>query len=147
VRGLTLGADDYICKPFSSAELVARIKAALRRARMPAVGPEKAHYTDGTVSIDHLAHEVRIRGNVVQLSPLEFRLLGCLVEHAGQVLSHEQLLDRVWGTEYESIESVKLYVGYVRKKIEQDPANPELIQTVRGVGYRYRKPEVAAVSA
>jgi two-component system KDP operon response regulator KdpE len=144
VRGLTLGADDYITKPFGSSELVARVKAALRRARMPAVGPEKQIYTDGVVTIDHLAHEVHVRGEEVSLSPLEFRLLACLVEHAGQVLSHEQLLDRVWGTEYESIESVKLYIGYVRKKVEREPGNPELIQTVRGVGYRYKKPDSAS---
>jgi len=143
VRGLNLGADDYLCKPFGSQELLARVASALRRAKMPAVSDENTEYSDGVLAVDFRRHEVYVRGQPVDVSPLEYRMLSCLLEHAGQVLTHEQLLDRVWGPEYDSTENVKLYVSYLRRKIEMDPSSPELIQTVRGVGYRYRRPPMA----
>jgi DNA-binding response OmpR family regulator len=137
VRGLRGGADDYVGKPFGHAELAARIEAVLRRANeKPAV---REVYDDGVVYIDFDGHEVRVRGERVELTPLEFRLLSALTENAGLVLSRDQLLDLVWGAGYDSGDQVKLYVRYLRRKIELDPADPELIETVRGFGYRYRK--------
>ncbi len=138
VRGLRGGADDYVGKPFAPAELAARIEAVLRRV---AEKPEtKEIYDDGTVRIDFPASEVTVRGEPVSLTPLEFRLLSALTEHAGQVLSRDQLLQLVWGDAYGARgDEVKVYIGYLRRKIERDPAAPELIETVRGFGYRYRK--------
>jgi DNA-binding response OmpR family regulator len=138
VRGLRGGADDYVGKPFSPTELTARIEAVLRRAREKE--PAKERFDDAVVSIDFAAREVTVRGESVSLTPLEFRLLAVLTEHAGQVLSRQQLIDLVWGENYSSSgDPVKIYIGYVRRKIESDAANPELIETVRGFGYRYRK--------
>jgi len=139
VRGLRGGADDYVAKPFSSAELLARVEAVLRRtSAAPAV---RDVYEDAEVSIDFGASEVRVRGELVPLTPLEFRLLGTLTAHPGQVLSREQLLEHVWGDAYaRGGDEVKLYVRYLRLKVERDPQNPTLIETVRGFGYRYRPP-------
>jgi DNA-binding response OmpR family regulator len=140
VRGLRSGADDYMGKPFSPAELSARIEAVLRRSGEKTEAKEV--YDDGTVSIDYAARAVSIRGESVSLTPLEFRLLSVLTEHTGQVLSRQQLIDLVWGRAYESSgDPVKIYVGYLRKKIEEDPASPKLVETVRGFGYRYVRPE------
>ena len=139
VRGLRGGADDYVGKPFGAAELAARIDAVLRRA-----GEVKdAHelYDDGIVHIDFDAHEVRVRDEHVALTPLEFRLLAALTENRGLVLSRDKLLELVWGTTFAGTgDQVKLYVRYLRQKIEADPTEPQLIETVRGFGYRYRGP-------
>jgi DNA-binding response OmpR family regulator len=138
VRGLRGGADDYVGKPFSASELTARIEALLRRSGEPE--PVKERFDDGTVRIDYEAREVTVRDEQVSLTPLEFRLLAALCEHQGQVLSRTQLVDLVWGQNYSSSgDPVKIYIGYLRKKIEQDPSSPELVETVRGFGYRYRK--------
>jgi DNA-binding response OmpR family regulator len=138
VRGLRGGADDYVGKPFSASELTARIEALLRRSGEPE--PVKERFDDGTVSIDFESRDVLVRGEKVSLTPLEFRLLAVLTGHAGQVLSRHQLIDLVWGQNYSSSgDPVKIYIGYLRKKIEEDPAKPELVETVRGFGYRYRK--------
>jgi DNA-binding response OmpR family regulator len=140
VRGLRGGADDYMGKPFSPAELAARIEAVLRRSGEKT--ETKQHYDDGTVCIDFAAREVTVRGEPVGLTPLEFRLLAVLTEHGGRVLSRQQLIDLVWGRSYESSgDPVKIYIGYLRKKVERDRKAPELVETVRGFGYRYRKPE------
>jgi DNA-binding response OmpR family regulator len=140
VRGLRGGADDYIGKPFSPAELSARIEAVLRRSGEKSEAKEV--YDDGTVCIDFAARSVVVRGENVSLTPLEFRLLSVLTEHGGQVLSRQQLIDLVWGRSYESSgDPVKIYIGYLRKKVEEDPASPKLVDTVRGFGYRYVKPE------
>jgi DNA-binding response OmpR family regulator len=138
VRGLRGGADDYVGKPFGAAELAARIEAVLRRVREPPTVREV--YDDGVVHIDFEAHVVRIHDEAVSLTPLEFRLLAALTENRGLVLSQDRLLELVWGISYAgaSGDQVKLYVRYLRQKIEQDPAHPELIETVRGFGYRYR---------
>ena len=139
VRGLRSGADDYMGKPFSPAELSARIEAVLRRSGEKAQAKEL--YDDGTVSIDFAARGVTVRGGAVSLTPLEFRLLAALTEHAGQVLSRQQLIDLVWGrASVSSGDPVKIYIGYLRKKIEEDPGSPRLVETVRGFGYRYVRP-------
>ena len=141
VRGLRGGADDYITKPFSGEEFLARVEAALRRATTSPEISESSVYQDSEVTIDYPKHEVAVRGQPVELTPTEFRLLGTLTENAGRVLSQDQLLDRVWGQDYvESADVVRLYIGYLRRKIERDPSNPKLIETSRGFGYRYRKP-------
>jgi DNA-binding response OmpR family regulator len=137
VRGLRGGADDYIAKPFSAAELVARVDAVLRRTKD--TGELRDVYREGEVAIDFVAGEVRVRGALVALTPLELRLLTTFTDHPGQVLSRDQLLDLVWGDAHtRGGDEVKLYVRYLRLKIERDPGHPELIETVRGFGYRYR---------
>jgi DNA-binding response OmpR family regulator len=139
VRGLRGGADDYVGKPFSPAELSARIEAVLRRSGKKT--PAKESYDDGTVSIDFQTRSVTVRGEPVSLTPLEFRLLSVLTDHSEEVLSREQLVSLVWGRGSDaSGDPVKIYIGYLRKKIEEDPASPQLVQTVRGFGYRYIKP-------
>jgi len=138
VRGLRGGADDYVGKPFSPGELAARIEAVLRRTGERETVRER--FDDGVVLIDFGAREVTIRGNQVHLTPLEFRLLTALTEHTGQVLSREQLLDLVWGSTYEvTDDQVKTYIGYLRRKIGDDAVDSQLIETVRGFGYRYRR--------
>ncbi len=139
VRGLNLGADDYLIKPFAASELIARVRAVLRRYRMPAPEGGDESYADEVLTIDYSRQVVYVKGKEVTLSVKEFSLLTYLVKNAGRVLSHEQILDRVWGMDYDSYESVKQYISYLRHKIEEDPAKPELIVTVRGVGYRYNK--------
>jgi DNA-binding response OmpR family regulator len=139
VRGLRSGADDYLGKPFGAGELTARIEAVLRRARTRTASVREV-FDDGTIRIDVEQAEVTVRGEAVPLTPLEFRLLGALTSHAGQVLSRDQLLELVWGESHDgAADRVKLYVGYLRRKIERDAAQPELVETVRGYGYRYRK--------
>ena len=138
VRGLRGGADDYVGKPVALPELLARVEAVLRRAGgKPDV---REVYDDGIVTIDFERSELTVRGEPVTLTPLEFRLLAALTSHAGSVLSPDQLLELVWGERFSGRDQVKLYIGYVRRKIERDPSQPELIETVRGFGYRYRKP-------
>lgn len=142
VRGLQVGADDYVVKPFSKNELVARVEANLRRAAMPSIQREEHGYVDPALTIDYQAHMVSSRGTEVSLSPLEYRLLTALLKHPGQVLSHEQLLNLAWGPNaFEtSTDSVRLYISYLRGKIEEDPKRPLLIETVREFGYRYVRP-------
>ena len=132
VRGLKAGADDYVTKPFGRQELLARVEALLRRRGGEPELPEA--YDDGTVHLDFAQRLVRVRGEEVALTPLEYRLLAAFVRHPNQVLSHEQLLELAWGDEDVSRDQVKLYVGYVRRKI----GVPDAIESVRGFGYRYR---------
>jgi two-component system KDP operon response regulator KdpE len=138
VRGLELGADDYVTKPFGARELVSRVKAVLRRTQS-LVTPEDAILDiDDRLSIDFNRREVIVEGERVELRPTEYRLLYHLVENAGWVVPHETLLSKVWGYEYrEEIQYLRLYVTYLRKKIEPDPSNPRYILTERGVGYRF----------
>ncbi|MCH7642599.1 MAG: response regulator transcription factor [Chloroflexi bacterium] len=142
VRGLRAGADDYIVKPFGAEELLARVEAALRRASMAAVGPANESYSDGEITVDIDAHVVTLRGTEISLSPHEYRMLLAFVRHPNQVLSQDQLLDMAWGADAleASRDSVRLYVGYLRAKIERDPRKPQLIRTVREFGYSYRPP-------
>ncbi len=139
VAGLEHGADDYLVKPVGPRELVARIKAALRRSRTPPLESEAPAYADKLLRMDFAKHEVHVGDTQVDLTPIEYRLLAFLVRNAGQVLSHEQLLDRVWGLGYNDPELVKWHISRLRRKLEADPENPDLIVTVRGVGYRYTR--------
>lgn len=138
VRGLELGADDYVTKPFSPRELSSRVKALLRRTDMPPPVEKTTVEIDDRLSIDFQRHEVWVEGERVKLRPTEYRLLYHLVNNAGWVMSHETLLSKVWGPEYrDEIQYLRLYVNYLRQKIEVDPANPKYILTERGVGYRF----------
>jgi DNA-binding response OmpR family regulator len=138
VRGLELGADDYVTKPFGARELSSRVKAVLRRAEMPNA-PERALLRiDDRLSVDFNRREVIVAGEHIKLRPTEYRLLYHLIENAGWTVSHEQLLAKVWGYEYrDETHYVRLYVNYLREKIEEDPANPKYILTERGTGYRF----------
>lgn len=141
LRGLRSGADDYITKPFSGEELLARVEVALRRAAPSDGDSGNGNYSDSEIAIDFLRHEIFVRGEPVELSPTEFRLLTVLTRNANQVLSQDQLRDQVWGREYiGSLDVVRLYVGYLRRKIERDHEAATLVETVRGFGYRYRRP-------
>ncbi|MBN1579364.1 MAG: response regulator transcription factor [Anaerolineae bacterium] len=138
VRGLELGADDYVTKPFSARELSSRVKALLRRSEMPPTMEKKAIRIDDRLSIDFQRHEVWVGGEKVGLRPTEYRLLYHLVNNAGWVMSHETLLSKVWGYEYrDEIQYLRLYIRYLREKIEVDPANPQYILTERGIGYQF----------
>jgi two-component system KDP operon response regulator KdpE len=138
VRGLGLGADDYVTKPFSQRELLSRIQAVLRRAETPAFVPRTRIVVDDDLTIDFSRNEVWLKGEKVQLTPTEYRLLYHLVSNPGRILSHESLLAKVWGPEYREEEHyVRLYITYLRQKIEPDPAHPKYILTERGLGYRF----------
>jgi DNA-binding response OmpR family regulator len=138
VRGLEMGADDYMTKPFSPRELVSRVKAVLRRTEMAAGGTHGLIEVDDRLKLDFDRREVWVDGQLVNLRPTEYRLLYHLVKNAGWVVTHDQLLTKVWGYEYrDEPHYVRLYINYLRKKIEEDPANPRYILTERGVGYRF----------
>jgi DNA-binding response OmpR family regulator len=148
-RGLDLGADDYLTKPFSFVELQARVRAALRRAALPSTTARRRTeevYRVGPLVVDVPAHTVTRRGEPVAVTPTEFRLLKHLLDHAGLVLTHRQLLSAVWGFEYgDATELLKPTISRLRQKVEDDPAHPRLIQTVHGVGYRLMLPHAPTV--
>jgi DNA-binding response OmpR family regulator len=137
-RGLRAGADDYVTKPFGKQELLARVDAVLRRSGPRESAPES--YSDSLVTIDFSQREVTVDGRPVELTPLEFRLLATFVRHPNQVLTHEQLLELVWGDAHAARDQVKLYVGYLRKKLRPDEPDAAPIETRRGFGYTYRPP-------
>lgn len=138
VRGLELGADDYITKPFSPRELVSRVRAVLRRTESGAGAVHGLIEVDDRLKLDFDRREVWVGGELVKLRPTEYRLLYHLVQNAGWVVSHDQLLAKVWGYEYrDEPHYVRLYINYLRKKLEEDPSNPKYILTERGVGYRF----------
>ena len=138
VRGLELGADDYITKPFSPRELVSRVRAVLRRTETPGVAVHELIQVDGRLKIDFDRREVWVEDQLVKLRPTEYRLLYHLVQNAGWVVPHEQLLAKVWGYEYrEETHYLRLYINYLRQKLEKDPADPQYILTERGIGYRF----------
>jgi two-component system KDP operon response regulator KdpE len=138
VRGLELGADDYVTKPFSPRELVSRVKAVLRRTETPAPAGKATIQVDDRLSLNFDRREVLLEGKPVKLRPTEYRLLYHLANNAGWVVTHDQLLAKVWGYEYrEETHYLRLYVNYLRQKLEKDPANPKYILTERGVGYRF----------
>ena len=138
VRGLELGADDYITKPFSPRELVSRVKAVLRRTEGATGSMHGLIEVDDRLKIDFDRREIWLEGKLVKLRPTEYRLLYHLVQNAGWVVSHDQLLQNVWGYEYrDEPHYVRLYINYLRQKLEKDPADPKYILTERGVGYRF----------
>jgi len=138
VVGLELGADDYVVKPYSKAELVARINAVLRRRKSDSMGDENGTISAGPVKIDIDRHLVSINGIQISLPLKEFELLEFLVRNRGRVLTRTQLIDRVWGSDYfGDTKTLDVHVKRLRAKIEKDPANPVYIQTIRGLGYKF----------
>ncbi|MCL5951085.1 MAG: response regulator transcription factor [Chloroflexi bacterium] len=134
VRGLAVGADDYITKPFSLVELVARVRTCFRRNSI--TSSKTPLLVKGDLTIDLARHKVSLRGKSVDLTPTEFRLLSFLARNEGQVIPHRTLLVEVWGPEYsDQVDYLHLYIRYLRHKIEQDPSKPEIIKTERGIGY------------
>jgi two-component system KDP operon response regulator KdpE len=138
VRGLELGADDYVTKPFSPRELVSRVKAVLRRTESASGSMHGLIEVDDRLKIDFDRREIWLEGKLVKLRPTEYRMLYHLVQNAGWVVTHDQLLTKVWGYEYrDEPHYVRLYINYLRQKLEADPSNPKYILTERGVGYRF----------
>ena len=145
VVGLDAGADDYITKPFAQTELLARVRAALRRARQPASGPAvQGELSAGDLTIDLDARTVTVRGTPVHVSAREFDLLHLLADRPGRVLTRRYLFDSIWGADfYGDVRALDVYIRALRKKIEPDPDNPSHIHTIRGVGYKLEPPEDA----
>ncbi len=140
VHGLDLGADDYMTKPFSPRELISRIRAVLRRTEARAVSQTSEIVVDEDLSINFDQRKVIVRGKEVRLRPTEHRLLYQLVNNAGRLMTHETLLANVWGPEYRDEDNyVRLYITYLRQKIEKDPKHPKYILGERGLGYRFRE--------
>ena len=140
VVGLEVGADDYVCKPYRMRELVARMRAVLRRAAPQPVEPEPACLVEGDVLLDIDRHELRVRGELVSLALKEFELLAYLLGHAGRVVTRDSLMQNVWG--YNNIgdtKTIDVHVKRLRAKIEDDPSDPQRITTIRGLGYRYER--------
>ena len=139
IHGLDLGAADYLAKPFSPRELLSRIRALLRRSLMAPPSRKTEIVVDPDLRIDFARREVVVRGKKVVLRPTEYRLLYHLVSNAGRLLTHETLLSKVWGREYrDEAHYLRLYMTYLRQKLEKDPAHPQYILTERGVGYRFK---------
>jgi two-component system KDP operon response regulator KdpE len=138
VRGLELGADDYVTKPFSPRELVSRVKAVLRRTEGATGSMHGLIEVDDRLKIDFDRREIWLEGKLVKLRPTEYRMLYHLVQNAGWVVTHDQLLTKVWGYEYrDEPHYVRLYINYLRQKLEETPSDPKYILTERGVGYRF----------
>jgi two-component system response regulator RegX3 len=140
VVGLELGADDYVTKPYSSRELVARIKAVLRRGTAESLDADSnsAIQVAGNIRMDVERHQVTVDGTLINLPLKEFELLEFLMRNEGRVLTRGQLIDRVWGGDYYGdTKTLDVHIKRLRSKIEQDPANPQLIQTIRGLGYKF----------
>ena len=143
VHGLDYGADDYLLKPVGGRELVARVRAVLRRAELPSYleKGKEITFSDGFLTVDIAERKVMVNGERVKLTPIEFRLLALLLENAGRILTHQQLLEKVWGWEYtDDLDYVRIYISHLRRKIEQEPTLPRYIITDPGVGYYFQKP-------
>lgn len=138
VRAFDLGADDYLTKPFGVGELLGRIQAVLRRSHWTEAPAPEEVLGRGDITVDMSRHEIKVRGELVELTPIEFNLLVYLMRHAGKVLSHRDILQNVWGPEYgHEVEYLRVYTGHLRQKIENDPLKPVYILTERGIGYRF----------
>ncbi len=137
VKGLEMGADDYVVKPYENDELVARVRAHLRRSPRPSMS-EELIFDGGDFRVNFMNREVWVRNEMRHLTPKEFNLLGVLVRNAGRVVTRNELVTQAWGEEYgDAIDSLKLYIHYLRQKVELNPDQPEYILTSRGVGYRF----------
>jgi two-component system KDP operon response regulator KdpE len=142
VKGLELGADDYVTKPFNHLELMARVKAVLRRHDMPAPASRAPSFRSGALEMDFARQEVRLSGERLELTPTEYNLLYHLVRNAGHVMTHGTLLAKVWGREYvDEVDYVRVYIRRLRDKLGDDPERPRYIRTERGLGYRFIDPE------
>jgi two-component system KDP operon response regulator KdpE len=138
VRGLELGADDYITKPFDHLELLARVRAVLRRLDMPAPTSRAPSFRAGDLEVDFARQEARLRGERLELTPTEYKLLYHLVRNAGHTLQHGTLLAKVWGREYvDEVDYIRVYIRRLREKLGDDPDRPRYIRTERGLGYRF----------
>lgn len=138
VKGLELGADDYVTKPFNHLELMARVRAVLRRLEMPPPTSRAPSFRALDLEVDFAAHEARLRGDRLELTPTEYKLLYHLVRNAGHILQHGTLLAKVWGREYvDEVDYVRVYVRRLRDKLGDNPDHPRYIQTERGLGYRF----------
>jgi two-component system KDP operon response regulator KdpE len=138
VKGLELGADDYVTKPFNHLELMARVKAVLRRLEMPAPASRAPSFRSGDLEVDFARQEARLRGERLELTPTEYKLLYHLVRNAGHVLQHGTLLAKVWGREYvDEVDYIRVYIRRLRDKLGDDPDRPRFIRTERGLGYRF----------
>jgi len=142
VRGLEYGADEYLSKPVGNKELLARVRASLRRAELPSCLDEKKRtlFNDDYLTMDVAERKVTVNGGRLKLTPREFRLLALLVENADRVLSHQQVLENVWGWEYiDDVDYVRIYISHLRQKVEPNPSQPKYILTEPGVGYYFHK--------
>ena len=142
VHGFEVGADDYLTKPFGVNELLMRVRAVLRRSRWPEEVLARRQFKAGPIEVDFAQHKVTADGRPVKLSPTEYRLLAYLASNTGRVLVHRELLRAVWGPEYgEESEYLRVYIRYLRQKLEPDPANPRYLLTQPGAGYMFYQPE------
>lgn len=138
IRAFNMGADDYLTKPFGVGELLARVNAVLRRSKWTEPPTKQGKLTHGDITADLERHEITVGENLIKLTPTEFNLLVYLMEHAGNVLPHRAILQNVWGPEYgEETEYLRVYMGHLRQKIEEDPSQPKYLLTERGIGYRF----------
>jgi two-component system KDP operon response regulator KdpE len=137
IRAFDLGADDYLTKPFGVGELLARVRAVLRRSKWTDLPTRQGQLLHGEIRVNLERHEVTVKDRIVKLTPTEFNLLVYLMEHAGVVLPHEAILKNVWGPEYgKETEYLRVYIGHLRQKVEADPSKPRYLLTERGIGYR-----------
>jgi two-component system, OmpR family, KDP operon response regulator KdpE len=142
VKGLELGADDYVTKPFDHLELMARIRAVLRRLDMPGPATRAPSFRSGDLEVDFSRQQVRLKGQPIDLTPTEYKLLYHLVRNAGHILQHGTLLAKVWGREYvDEVDYLRVYVRRLRDKLGDDPDDPRYIRTERGLGYRFVAPD------
>lgn len=142
LHGFEVGADDYITKPFSAKELLARIRAVLKRVKSEAVAPAESEIVYGNLIIDLARRRVTLAGREIRLTPTEYSLLHELAIHCDQVMLHEQLLTAIWGSEYRNdLDYLRAYIHYLRQKLEPDPANPRIILSCPGVGYMLASPQ------
>jgi two-component system KDP operon response regulator KdpE len=145
VRGLELGADDYVVKPFGHLALLARIRAVLRRAELPPPVEAQPDFVAGDLTVHYQTHEVTLRGQPLKLTPVEYKLLYHLVRNAGRLLPHQALLERVWGDEYgTATHHLKVFISRLRTKLEE-PGGHQYIQTERGLGYRFVRPTASSL--